>query len=331
MRIGIDVQGGDNAPDAIIDGVKRACSNDDVSEYVLYCNTDKMLAKYLSGTDLPKNVEFVNCTEKIESDDEPVKAIRRKKDSAIVKGCTDLKDGKLDVFLSAGNTGAILAAGTLISGRINGVRRPALTTVYPAKDKMIVLLDVGANAECTSENMNQFSIMGSLYSEKILSTTNPSVGLVNIGVEKTKGTPLYQETHSLMQDNQYINFIGNVEARDIPNGVADVVVADGFTGNIILKTTEGIAISLFEKLKEAFYSSLSSKMGAMLSKKSLKAMKKGMDYSEYGGAPLLGLKYPIVKAHGSSNGQAIESAILYAKKYASSDLIATLESRINQG
>ncbi len=322
MKIGIDASGGDNAPYSIIDGIIEASKNDDVSEFIIYCNEETL--KKIDTDKLPKNASIIKCTETISADDKPVQAIRKKKDSEIVKACNDLKEMKIDVFISAGNTGALLAAGTLISGRIQGIRRPALTTVFPTEDGKIVMLDVGANAECSAENLNQFAIMGSLYSEMILNTQNPSVSLVNIGVEKTKGTPLYQETYKLLEKNSYINFKGNIEARDVTSGISDVVIADGFTGNIILKTTEGVSKSIFNIIKKALSSSLKSKFGAFLAKDSFLNMKKELDYSSYGGAPLLGLKYPLVKAHGSSNAKTIKNAILYAKKYASSNLIETL-------
>ncbi len=328
MKIGIDVYGGDNAPQAVLDGVKRACANDTENTYLLYGDKHKLAAEYLAGSDFPPNVDFVHCTDIIEADDKPVKAIRKKKDSAVVRACNDLKAGELDVFISAGNTGALLAGGTLLAGRIAGIKRPALTTVYPTSKGMITLLDIGANADCTAENLNQFAMMGSLYSELVLGTENPTVSLVNIGSENTKGSILYQDAYKLLEENAYINFTGNIEARDISEKKADVVVCDGFTGNIILKLTEGLAKTIFSMIKGALMSSFISKIGAALSKSSLKNMKEELDYSRYGGAPLLGLKYPIVKAHGSSNEVAIEHAILYARKYVDSNLVEKLSANV---
>ncbi len=328
MIIGIDAMGGDNAPESVLNGIEHAFENGLKDEIYLYGDENFLQKLLFNKIEKFKNLKIIHCTEIIENDDKPVVSIRKKKDSTIVRACNDLKSGKINAFLSAGNTGAILAAGTLIAGRIKGIKRPALTTVFPTEKGFSVLCDVGANAECTSENIHHFALMGMLYAQEIIDIENPKLALLNIGSEETKGNDLYINTHKILKENKNINFIGNIESRDLLKGYADVIVCDGFTGNIALKLLEGVSSSLMSMIKEAIMSSTISKIGGALIKNSLKEMKAKTNPSTFGGAPLLGTKFPVIKAHGSSDSIAIMNAIFYASKYANSNLIKKLEKAV---
>ncbi len=328
MIIGIDAMGGDNAPKSILDGIELAFNKGFNQEIFLYGNEDLLKSNFSHQLERLKKLKVIHCSENIEGDDKPVKAIRQKKDSSIVRASNDLKAGKIDAFLSAGNTGALLAAGTLIVGRIKGVKRPALTTAYPTEKGFSILTDVGANADCTEQNIELFAIMGSLYAKKVLDIKNPSIALLNIGTEDTKGSELYIKSHLLLKANSKLNFKGNIESRDLLKGNIDVVVCDGFTGNICLKLMEGTGSSLMNITKKFLLSSFISKIGAVLIKKSLKQMKNDLNPSKFGGAPFLGTSFPVIKAHGSSDEIAIMNAIFYAEKYAKSNLINELKSTL---
>ena len=239
-----------------------------------------------------------------------------------------LKEKQVDAFISAGSTGALLSGGLLLVKRIKGIERPALATVYPTHKGISLLLDVGANADSKAKYLQQFAVMGSIYSEKILNKANPKVGLVNIGTEREKGNALTKEAYELLENTQNINFCGNIEGREVPTGDVDVLVCDGFVGNIVLKLTEGLAINIFSMLKEVFMKSSKTKLGAILLKSSLKDFKKKLDYTEYGGAPLLGVKGAVIKAHGSSNDVAIKNAIRQAKQFVENKVIENIEENI---
>ena len=327
MRIGIDAFGGDNAPEAVILGVKDVLNSIE-SDIVLYgdeATIVRLLTKH--EVDLQK-IEIVHTTQIVNGEDKPVMAVKKKKDSSMIKGLIDLRKKELDAFLSAGNTGALLAGGLLKVGRIKGIDRPALVSVYPTNKGISVLADAGANAECKARNLKEFSIMGSLYAKEILQIENPKVGLVNIGDEKGKGTALVKEAYGEIEKLDNINFIGNVEARDIPFGQADVIICDGFTGNVILKLSEGVAKSLSDMFKSAFMKNVFTKISALAVKSGLSDIKRKLDYSEYGGAPLLGVKELIIKAHGSSNPKAFKNAIIYAEKALKNDLIGKIEKNL---
>lgn len=329
MIIGIDAMGGDNAPEAVINGVELALKNGlEEDEIYLYGDENVLQRLLFDKIEKFKNVKIVHCSESIEGDDKPVPAIRKKKDSSIVRGARELKEGVIDAFISAGNTGALLAAGTLVTGRIKGIKRPALTTVYPTEKGFAVLCDVGANAESSADNIEHFALMGSLYAKEILGIENPSVALLNIGTEESKGTPTHIEAHELMAANKLLNFKGNLESRDLLKGEVDVVVCDGFTGNICLKLIEGAATSLMGMIKKSILGSTKAKIGGLLIKDSLLEMRESLNPSKYGGAPLLGTEHPVIKAHGSSDDIAFMNAMLYAKKYVSSDLIGKLKEAI---
>ncbi len=327
MRIGIDAFGGDNAPEAVILGVKEALNSIE-SNIVLY-GDESTIVRLLTKHEVNlQKIEIVHTTQIVSGEDKPVMAVKKKKDSSMIKGLIDLRKKELDAFLSAGNTGALLAGGLLKVGRIKGIDRPALVSVYPTNKGISVLADAGANAECKARNLKEFSIMGSLYAKEILQIENPKVGLVNIGDEKGKGTALVKEAYEEIEKLDNINFIGNVEARDISFGQVDVIVCDGFTGNIILKLSEGVVKSLSDMFKNVFMKNVFTKISALAVKSGLSDIKKKLDYSEYGGAPLLGVKELIVKAHGSSNPKAFKNAIIYAEKALKNDLIGKIEKNL---
>jgi glycerol-3-phosphate acyltransferase PlsX len=327
MKIGFDAMGGDHAP---VENVKGAVESLEMisGDIVLYGDESMIrneLSKYKHDS---ARIEIVHTTEVIENDDKPVKAIKSKSDSSMVVGLKALRKGDVDAFVSAGNTGALLAGGLFKVGRIKGIDRPAICTIYPTMEGASVLVDAGANAECKPRNLIEFAYMGSMYAEKILGIENPRVALVNIGAEETKGTPLYIETHQLLKQTE-LNFVGNVEGRDVPTGKVDVIVADGFTGNIILKLTEGVALSLVKGLKREIMKNTIGKIGGLLLKKNLGDFKKMLDYTEYGGAPLLGINGLVVKAHGSSNAKAFKNAIKYAQLGVQTNLVNEIKLKIS--
>lgn len=327
MKIIVDGMGGDKGTGEIVRGCIEAIN--DLGVKIIVVGKRDIIEGELSKHDFPKDaIEIINATEVITNEEEPALAIRRKKDSSIVVGLKALTEGKGDGFVSAGSTGALLTGGLFIVKRIKGIERPALATVYPTIKGVSFLLDAGANVDCKPEYLNQFAIMGSIYSEKVLGVKSPKVGLANIGIEEGKGNAVIKEAYDLIK-NSNINFIGNAEVRDIPEGVCDVIVCDGFIGNVILKLTEGMAIALFSALKEEFTSSLKSKMGALMLKSQLKSFKGKLDYREYGGAPLLGIRQPVVKAHGSSDAYAIKNAIRQVKTFIDMDVIKVIENNIN--
>lgn len=327
MRIIIDGMGGDNAPDAVVQGAIQSLQEMDAEIAIVGKEEliNDTLAKYGYKGD---RITVVNATEVIENHEPPVKAVRTKKDSSIVKGMQMIKNGEGDVFLSAGSTGALLAGGMFIIGRIQGIDRPTLATVYPVIGKQPSLLtDSGANAECKPNNLLEFAIMGSTYVEKVLGRENPTVGLVNNGTEEGKGTTLTKSAHELLSKS-HLNFIGNVEAREVPDGVCDVIVTDGFTGNAILKLTEGMGLMVLREMKRRFMSDTKSKLGAVLLKKQLMGIKKEFNYAEYGGAPILGVKGELLKMHGSSDALAVKQTILKAIPYVEENVVEIIQNSV---
>ncbi|WOV86150.1 phosphate acyltransferase PlsX [Sporosarcina oncorhynchi] len=320
MIIALDGMGGDHAPGEIIDGaVKSLLEFEDIHIHI-YGDEDKM-SPFMKQHD---RLTVIHCTEKIEAEDEPVRAIRRKKDASMVRMAQSVKDGEADACVSAGNTGALMAAGLFIVGRIDGIDRPALSPTLPTiNGQGFVFLDVGANADAKPDHLRQYAIMGSIYAQKVRGIEKPRVGLLNIGTEEGKGNELTKSAYALLTDAP-INFIGNVESRDLLTGVADVVVSDGFTGNMVLKTIEGTAAGFFTMLKEVYGNSLKSKLSAAMVKDDLRGLKKKMDYTEYGGAGLFGLNSPVIKAHGSSNANAIFNAIRQARTMVEFDVCGTI-------
>lgn len=326
MRIAIDVMGGDNAPRAIVDGSILALEEYGVELYLVGLKNE--ILKYLRVEDQknPK-VNIVEASEIINVDEAPVNAIKHKKDSSLAVGLKLVKDGTCDAFISAGSTGAFLAGSLLKVGRIKGIDRPALSPLIPTLIGNCMIIDAGANVDCKSRNLQQFAIMGSIYMEKVMGINNPRVGLLNIGAEASKGNELTKESFELIKASG-VNFVGNIEARDIISGVCDVCVCDGFAGNVLLKTTEGVAMTLFKLLKNEFMKNLKTKLGAILLKGSLKNIKKRFDYSEVGGAPFLGINGIMIKAHGSSDAKAIMNAVRQAKLLHDNKCIDTIMNEI---
>lgn len=324
MKLVIDAMGGDNAPEAIVLGSMEAVTKINNLSITLIGNESKIKAHLSDST----NIDIIHTDEVISNDDEPVRAVRRKKNASMVLMAKEVKEGRADACISAGNTGALMSAGLFIVGRTPGISRPALSPTLPTLDgKGFVLLDVGANVDATVKHLVQYAIMGSIYSEKVRSTNNPTVGLLNVGTEDGKGNDLTKKTFLQLQQAP-INFIGNVEARDLLEGVADVVVTDGFSGNIALKTIEGTAMMVFSLLKDTFMSSFKSKIAASLIKSDLRALNHKLDYSEYGGAGLFGLSSPVIKAHGSSKRRAIFNAIKQACHMVEYNVTGTIQETV---
>ncbi len=328
MKIAVDVMGGDNAPHEIIKGSVEALK--EINATLVLIGDEEKINLELDKYEYDKNkIEIYHTEQKIENDDKPVKAIRSKSESSMVLGLKGVRQKQFDGFISAGNTGALLVGSALKVGRIKGIERPALATALPTLRGFTVLLDSGANAECKPNMLREFAIMGNLYSELILDVKKPEIGLVNVGEEETKGTPLQQEAYKILKDEKEINFIGNIEGRDVFLGKADVIVCDGFTGNIILKVLEGAAKGFGSMLKEIFMKNTKTMLSGALIKKDMDIIKVKMDYREYGGAPLLGINGNIIKAHGSSDAKAIKNGIKSAVKFAEVDFVKHIASAIS--
>ena len=326
MKIAVDAFGGDNAPLAVIQGAADAVREFGVEiiltgdeNIIKNCAIDNGIS--LEGIIIEHTNEFFDMH------DQPTEIIKSKKNTSLAMAMQLVSDDNADAFVSAGSTGAIVVGATFIVKRIKGVKRPALGTVLPSTRRRFMLMDVGANAECRPEMLQQFAIMSSIYLKNVEGIENPEVGLINIGTEDTKGGPLQLEAYKLLK-NSNINFIGNVEARDLPSGTCDAAIADGFTGNIALKLYEGVAGNLMNLIKGVFTTNFKTKMSYLLVKKQLKGLKKFMDYSEVGGAPLLGVKKPVIKAHGSSNAKAIKNAIKQAMICVEKDVIGKIAEDI---
>lgn len=315
VKVVVDAMGGDNAPEEIVKGAVEAV-NQQNDIYVYLTGKTSVIEKELQKYTFPKErVEIVHAEEVIETAEPPVMAIRKKKDSSIVVGMNMVKRGEADAFVSSGSSGAILVGGQLIVGRIKGIERPPLAPLIPTKDGVALLIDCGANVDARPSHLLQFAKMGSIYMENVVGIKNPRVGIVNIGAEEEKGNALVKETFPLLKECREINFIGSVEARDIPSGVCDVVVCEAFVGNVILKLYEGVGATLISKVKEGMMGSLRSKIGALLVKPALKETLKSFDASQYGGAPLLGLNGLVVKSHGSSKALEIKNSIIQCVQF----------------
>ncbi|WRP08412.1 phosphate acyltransferase PlsX [Rossellomorea aquimaris] len=324
MRLAVDAMGGDHAPKEIVLGVKRALSEFNDIEVILY-GDENQIKQYITPGE---RLTIVHTVEVIEATDEPVRAVKRKKDASMVLMAQAVNNGDADACISAGNTGALMTAGLFIVGRIDGIERPALAPTLPTLDgKGFLMLDLGANVDAKPEHLLQYAIMGSIYAEKVRGINNPRVGLLNIGTEDKKGNELTKKTFQLLKDAP-IHFIGNVESRDLLEGPADVVVTDGFTGNMVLKTIEGTALSVFSMLKKTFTASTKNKLAAGLVKNDLKQLKNMLDYTEYGGAGLFGLKAPVIKAHGSSNEVALYNAMRQAREMVKHNVSNTIKDAI---
>jgi phosphate acyltransferase len=328
MKIIIDAMGGDNAPAEIIKGTVMALKEFDT--HITLVGDKIKIEKLLETEVYDKNrLDIVHSTEVINYDESPTLAIRRKKDASMVVGMKMVRDGLGDAFISAGSTGALLAGGLFIVGRIDGIDRPGLAPILPGKKGPFMLLDVGANAECKVQNIIQFATMGEIYIKKILKKDNPKIALANIGAEEEKGTEFVKSCYKLLKEKKS-NFVGNIEGREILNGDVDVVVCDGFVGNIILKTFEGAVSTIFEVLKKEIMGSIRTKLGGLLLKPVFNSFKKQFDYTEYGGAILLGLNSPVIKAHGSSNAAAFKNAIKQAVLSVNVNIVETIKEEIKK-
>ncbi|MBQ8740954.1 MAG: phosphate acyltransferase PlsX [Clostridia bacterium] len=327
MRIVVDAFGGDNAPLEIVKGAAEA-SNQFKAEITLTGNESE-IKKIITENNLKFFGELliVDTDDVISMHDDPTTILKAHSNSSMALAFKELCQGRADAFVSAGSTGAIVVGGTLIVKRIKGIKRPALGGLIPSPDGHYMLMDMGANAECRPEMLAQFGIMASVYLEKVEGINNPKIGLLNIGVEDTKGDELRVEAYKLLKQAP-INFVGNIESREMPKGICDAVIADGYTGNIALKLIEGTSITLFKMVKQALYKNIINKIAALILKKDLYALKSMMDSSEVGGAPLLGVSKPVIKAHGSSDAKAIKNAIRQAIIFTEKNVINTISENI---
>lgn len=323
LRIIIDVMGGDNAPLEILKGVCEA-SRECNAKFVLVGNENEIL-RIAEEQGLSVNgFEIIHTSSVIEMDDDPILSVRKKKDSSMVVGLRMLAESKGDAFVSAGNTGALFTGASVFIRRVNGIGRAAIGTVLPATEPCL-LLDSGANVTVTEEQLEQFAVMGSAYMQKMYDMENPKVGLLNIGTEECKGAPLHIETNHRLNSCKSINYVGNVEGSAVPFGACNVLVTDGFTGNVFLKTIEGTCGFVLKAIKKVFMKNCVTKFSALLVKNSFNDMKREFDPAEHGGAPILGLAKPVVKAHGSSNARAFKNAIFKTIKYTQSNIINDIE------
>ena len=311
MRIAIDAMGGDNAPGSAVVGAIQAVKEYGVEVYLVGIKEE--IHKHMAEEDKSnEKITIIDASEIIRNDDTPVTAIKKKKDSSMVVGLKQVKEGNCDAFLSAGSTGAFLAGSLLKVGRIKGIDRPALSPLIPTTKGLCMIIDAGANLDSKPKNLQQFAIMGSIYMEKVMGINNPRVGLLNVGTEEGKGNDLTKQSFELLSLLN-INFIGNIEARDVAEGVCDVCVCDGFAGNVLLKTTEGVAQAIFDILKGVLMKNALTKIAALMLKDGLRTFKKKFDYKEVGGAPFMGIDGIMIKAHGSSDARAIKNAVRQAK------------------
>ena len=331
IRIAVDVYGGDNAPGCVIDGALEALrAMDDVS--ILFCGAQAEVEGLLNGREYDaQRVSIVDAPDIITNHESPTLAIRRKLNSSMVRAMDLVKKGEADAVVTAGSTGAALAGGIFRMGRIRGIDRPALGPVLPTSgEHPVILIDCGANADCKPDYLVQFALMGQAYMKGVMGIANPKVGLLNVGAEDEKGNELCKAVFPLLKDHPGVNFYGNVEARDVLTGVVQVIVCDGFSGNILLKSTEGAAQLIFGKLKKGLMSSVRSKLGALMVKPALKTVKNELDYEQYGGAALLGVKGALVKAHGSSKGHAYACAIAQAHTMVKGGVVGIIAQSLDE-
>lgn len=324
MKVIIDMYGGDNAPKAPILGAAMAAK--ELGVEIVAVGNEAEMRKICEENNI-SGFEFIDAPMVMPVCAEPTEVMKSYKESSLAVGLRALADGRGDAFVSAGSTGAIVVGATLIVKRIKGIKRAALASVIPGLDRSYMLLDLGANVECRPEMLCQFASMGSIYMNKLEGVENPEVGLINIGAEESKGGELQKEAYKLLKESD-LNFIGNVEPRDLPKGVCDVAVADGWTGNIVLKLTEGLVSAFGKKLKGVMMSSLLTKLGALTMKGALTDFKKSMDYTERGGAPLLGIAKPVIKAHGSSDPKAFMNAVRQAKAFYEQDVVGNISAAV---
>lgn len=326
MKIIVDAFGGDNAPLEIIKGCEKSVR--ELGANIILTGNEKIIRETAEKNSISlDNIEIEDCREVITMDDKADAVLKTKKDSSMAVGLRLLNEGRGDAFISAGNSGALCVGATIAVKRIKGIKRPAFAPVLPSSTGFFMILDGGANVDCRPEMLYQFAVMGSVYMEKVMKIKSPRVALANVGTEEHKGNELYQETYKLLKESP-LNFIGNVEGRDIPEGVCDVVVCDGFTGNLILKTYEGVAITLMKKMKHMFADSVKGKLAAALVMKDLKELKTKFNYNAYGGAPILGCSKPVFKAHGDSKAVTLMNAVKLSMEYVEAEAIKEISSSL---
>ncbi len=326
MTIIVDAFGGDNAPLEILKGCAEAVQKFDV-DILLTGKADTIKKVAAENNISPERMTIEDCDEVLTMHDTAESVLKAKKNSSMGVGFRMLNEGRGDAFLSAGNSGALCMGATLLVRRIKGIKRPAFAPVLPSSTGCFMLLDGGANVDCRPEMLRQFAVMASVYMEKVMKVDKPRIGLANVGTEDHKGTELYRETYALLRDSQ-LNFVGNIEGRDIPKGVCDAVVCDGFTGNMILKTYEGVASVLMKEIKNIFTGSMKGKMAAALVMKDLKVMKNRFDYNTYGGAPILGASKPVFKVHGNAKAITVVNAIGLCKDYVAAKAIDVISASL---
>ncbi len=327
MRIFIDAMGGDNAPKSTVEGALLALEQFSTLEIVLGGVVEAIEQELQGKSYDSKRLHIMNCPSIISNNESPVMAVRQKKDSAIVQGMLALKNKEVDAFVSAGSTGAVLAGGMFRLGRLQGVERPAIAPLIPHGNGYFLLIDCGANIDCKPQHLLHFAYMGEAYMRSVMNIQNPRIGLLNIGAEEEKGDELRKHAYPLLAQSN-VNFVGNIEARDITSNMADVLVCDGFSGNIVLKFMEGLSKKLLDMLKTELLSSFQTKIGALLAKPAFRRFKKKMDYKEIGGAPMLGVAGCVIKSHGSSDGYAIFSSIRQAIKMVEANVPQLIEQNI---
>lgn len=325
MRIILDGMGGDHAPAEIVKGAVQAAELIP-HELVLVGKQEEIEEELRKCKYTGDQIKVVNATEVITMEDSPVKAIRRKKDASLVVALNMIKDGEGDLLISGGNTGALVVGSRLILGRIDGIDRPVLASIYPCLGKEpSLLVDAGASSEAKANNLLEYGLMGSIFVEKVWGRENPRVGLVNLGVEETKGTAVTKDAHQKLKSTD-LNFVGNVEAREIPKSACDVIVCDGFVGNVILKLTEGLAWNILKVVKNKMMTNIKTKLAAVMLKTQLMELKDDFDYESYGGAPILGVNGPVIKIHGSSTASAVKNAIIKGIPYSEENVVETIRT-----
>ena len=331
VKVALDAMGGDNAPGEIVKGAVDAVnSENDILVYLV--GKQELIEAELAGCTYNKSqIEIIDAQDVIQTGEPPVMAVRRKKESSLVKALTMVKEKKADCFVSAGSSGAILVGGQVIVGRLKGVERPPMAPLIPTAKGVSLLVDSGANVDSRPSFLVQWAKMGSIYMENVVGIKNPKVAIVNVGLEEEKGNQLVKETYPLLKECSDINFIGSIEARNIPNGDADVIVCDAFVGNVILKLYEGVGATLLSKIKGSLMSSLKTKIGALLIKKSLKETMKSFDASQYGGAPLIGLNGLVVKTHGNAKRTEVRNSIIQCKKFKNENINDKIIASIDSG
>ena len=329
IRVAVDAMGGDNAPGCMVDGAVNALAKAENIQ-VLLVGIPEVIEKALAGKECDRNrLKIIPAASVISTEEPPVQAIRTKKDSSIVIGMNMIRNGEAEAFVSCGSTGAVLAGGQQIAGRVKGVKRPPLATLIPTTEGVTLMADCGANVDARPEHLIQFAHMGSIYMSDVIGVKHPRVGLLNIGTEEEKGNALTKETYQLLKNCSELNFVGNIESREIPYGKCDVLVCEAFAGNIALKMYEGVASALLSEIKKALYSSLIGKIGGLMIKPGLKGVLKKFDATAYGGAPLLGLRGLVVKAHGNAKEKEVCNAILQCVSFTEAEIPAKIEKSMS--